>query len=169
MEDKLVKCMIYDQPRPERFKAFTFPQNHFHGVRGIFIMYSVGDVDSFVNVRLWHSEIKKFGSFMQMEQEKVLTVPVCLVGNKCEQADSARAVTYEDGVAMASELGIPLFFECSCKAGMNVNESVVHLAKYILDPPEVPDPVVAVAEVAEESASEDGSDGQFSIYDCSIS
>lgn len=97
---------------------------------GILMVYDVTDEKSFnstspctvslltADVRTWHSQI---------EQHASEGVNKILIGNKCDW-DDKRAVTLEQGKALADELGLR-FLETSAKANEGVEEAFFTLAR----------------------------------------
>lgn len=70
------------------------------------------------DVRTWHSQI---------EQHASAGVNKILIGNKCDW-DEKRAVTLEQGRALADEFGLR-FLETSAKANEGVEEAFFTLAR----------------------------------------
>lgn len=96
---------------------------------GILIVYDVTDEKSFnsehnnsspltADVRTWHAQI---------EQHASAGVNKILIGNKCDW-DEKRAVTLEQGRALADEFGLR-FLETSAKANEGVEEAFFTLAR----------------------------------------
>jgi GTPase KRas protein len=56
-------------------------------------------------------------------------VPMVLVGNKCD-LENERAISTEDGQALATKWGIP-FFECSAKKRINHEECFYQVVREI--------------------------------------
>ncbi|RSH77215.1 GTP-binding protein [Apiotrichum porosum] len=102
----------------ERFRTITTA--YYRGAMGILIVYDVTDEKSFNNVRTWHSQI---------EQHASAGVNKILIGNKCDW-DEKRAVTLEQGRALADEFGLR-FLETSAKANEGVEEAFFTLARDI--------------------------------------
>ena len=79
-----------------------------------------------VDIRTWFSNV---------EQHATEGVNKILIGNKCDWEEK-RAVSTEQGEALAAELGIP-FIEVSAKSNINVDKAFYSLAadikKRILD------------------------------------
>jgi GTPase SAR1 family protein len=63
-----------------------------------------------------------------VEQHASEGVHKILIGNKCDWEEK-RAVTEEQGRALAEELGVP-FMETSAKSNINVDEAFFSLARY---------------------------------------
>ena len=121
VRDKIVQLCIWDSAGNERFRTIT--ESYYRGVSGIVIVYDVCYRNSF-------EEVENF--FVQIRDRAHIRVKVVLVGAKCElgtQDDkhhaaagySARAVSYEEGKALADRYGIP-FFEASAKENIMVDE-----------------------------------------------
>ena len=49
------------------------------------------------------------------------SIPIILIGNKCDLSEDKRKVSNEEGIQKSNEYKIP-FFETSCKDGININE-----------------------------------------------
>jgi GTPase SAR1 family protein len=76
--------------------------------------------DGFVDIRTWFSNV---------EQHATEGVNKILIGNKCDWEEK-RAVSTEQGQALADELGIP-FLEVSAKSNINVDKAFYSLAANI--------------------------------------
>ena len=74
----------------------------------------------FADIRTW---------FANVEQHATEGVNKILIGNKCDWEEK-RAVSKEQGQALADELGIP-FLEVSAKANINIEEAFFSLANDI--------------------------------------
>ena len=55
-----------------------------------------------------------------------------LVGNKADVPDESRAVSAEQGAALAAEFGVP-FFEASAKTGEGVDEAFLAVAREVVE------------------------------------
>jgi len=87
---------------------------------GILLVYDVTDEKSFNNIRTWFSNV---------EQHASEGVNKILIGNKCDWEEK-RAVSTEQGQALADELGIP-FLEVSAKSNINIEKAFYSLASDI--------------------------------------
>lgn len=84
------------------------------------MVYSVTSIRTFQHAQKLLTHIQKM---------KSARIPVVLVGNKADMADS-REVSTADGTAFASQAGIS-FFETSAKTNLNVAESVHQLVRLV--------------------------------------
>ena len=111
------KLQIWDTAGPERFRTIT--SSYYRGAHGIFIMFDLGDRDSFHNVRHWISETKKHAS---------KNVCIILVGNKNDLTTESnpRVVSYEEAALLATASDIP-YYECSSVTGEHVTDIVCNM------------------------------------------
>ncbi|CDO95906.1 unnamed protein product [Kluyveromyces dobzhanskii CBS 2104] len=116
---KRVKLQLWDTAGQERFRTITTA--YYRGAMGIVLIYDVTDERTFENIRQWFSTVNQHAS------EDVVML---LVGNKKDM--ETRTVSFEQGEALAKELGIP-FIEASAKDDTNVSEIFFTLAKLIQD------------------------------------
>ncbi|KAF2210687.1 hypothetical protein CERZMDRAFT_113220 [Cercospora zeae-maydis SCOH1-5] len=118
LDGKRVKLQIWDTAGQERFRTITTA--YYRGAMGILLVYDVTDERSFNNIRTWFSNV---------EQHATEGVNKILIGNKCDWEEK-RAVSTEQGQALADELGIP-FMEVSAKSNINVDKAFYNLASDI--------------------------------------
>ncbi|RZC77059.1 hypothetical protein C5167_001197 [Papaver somniferum] len=105
---KKLKLTIWDTAGQERFRTVT--SSYYRGVQGVIL-------DS------WAKDVQLY-----------CTNPACvkmLVGNQVDR-ESERAVTREEGSALAQEMGC-LFLECSAKTQRNVQQCFEELALKLFD------------------------------------
>lgn len=130
-----------DTAGQERFRAIT--RSYYRGAHGILIVYDVTDAVSFCHVRSWLSELARFHSPSSISSDVLSpvshivsssfvsndpTMPsLILVGNKADCPAALRQVTFQQGQALASSLGIP-FLETSAKTSANVERAFFDLA-----------------------------------------
>ncbi|XP_030541119.1 ras-related protein RABC2a-like [Rhodamnia argentea] len=121
---KRLKLTIWDTAGQERFRTLT--SSFYRNAHGIILVYDVTRRETFTNLSdLWAKEVELYST----NQDCVKM----LVGNKVDR-DSDRAVTKEEGVALAGELGC-LFAECSAKTRENVEKCFEQLALKIMEVP----------------------------------
>ncbi|CAL9736728.1 ras-related protein Sec4p [Monosporozyma servazzii] len=114
---KKVKLQLWDTAGQERFRTITTA--YYRGAMGIILVYDVTDERTFANVKQWFKTVNDHAN----DDAQLL-----LVGNKSDM--DTRIVTYEQGEALAQELGLP-FIESSAKDDSNVNDIFFTLAKLI--------------------------------------
>ncbi|XP_038993047.1 ras-related protein RABC2a-like isoform X3 [Hibiscus syriacus] len=108
----------------ERFRTLT--SSYYRGAQGIILVYDVTRRETFTNLSdVWAKELELHST----NQECVKM----LVGNKVDR-DSERAVSREEGTALAKELGC-MFLECSAKTRENVEQCFKELALKIMEVP----------------------------------
>lgn len=121
---KRLKLTIWDTAGQERFRTLT--SSYYRGAQGIILVYDVTRRESFTNLSdVWAKEVELYSN----NQDCVKM----LVGNKVDK-ESERAVTREEGIALAKELG-SLFLECSAKTRENVQHCFEELALKIMEVP----------------------------------
>eukprot|EP00475_Leptophrys_vorax_P002319 TRINITY_DN112_c0_g5_i1.p1 TRINITY_DN112_c0_g5~~TRINITY_DN112_c0_g5_i1.p1 ORF type:complete len:266 (+),score=59.94 TRINITY_DN112_c0_g5_i1:145-942(+) len=106
LPDRTLRLQIWDTAGQERFRSLI--PSYIRDCAVAFVLYDVAERSSFEHVQEWVHRIKNEGG------ERVVVV---LCGNKCDVDN--RAVSTEEGEALASDLGA-LFFETSAKTGENV-------------------------------------------------
>ena len=112
VQGKVVKLQIWDTAGQERFRTLTTA--YYRSAHGIILVYDVNEKDSFLHLRDWLDEVKRYACG---------GVNKLLVGNKCDLVDK-RQVDYELAKSYAENLKIS-FIETSAKDCTNV-EQVFH-------------------------------------------
>ncbi|KAF8403148.1 hypothetical protein HHK36_011245 [Tetracentron sinense] len=108
----------------ERFRTLT--SSYYRGAQGIILVYDVTRRETFTNLSdVWAKEVELYST----NQDCIKM----LVGNKVDR-DSERAVTREEGAALAKDCGC-LFLECSAKTRENVEQCFEELTLKIQDIP----------------------------------
>ncbi|KYG50152.1 hypothetical protein M433DRAFT_170737 [Acidomyces richmondensis BFW] len=125
LDGKKVKLQIWDTAGQERFRTITTA--YYRGAMGILLVYDVTDERSFNSVYFPPHDIRTW--FSNVEQHATEGVNKILIGNKCDWEEK-RAVSTEQGQALADELGIP-FMEVSAKSNINVEKAFFSLASDI--------------------------------------
>jgi small GTP-binding protein len=118
LDGKRVKLQIWDSAGQERFRNIT--SSYYRNCSGIIIVYDVTRQDSFDKVTDWITEVRRF----------VPTVPLIVVGNKCDRDD--RQVSTEAGQALASNQGL-IFLETSAKMNTNIETAFQELSKKLIE------------------------------------
>ncbi|CAN1134828.1 Ras-related protein RABC2a [Linum perenne] len=121
---KRLKLTIWDTAGQERFRTLT--SSYYRNAQGIILVYDVTRRVTFTNLSdVWAKEVELY----RTNQDCVKM----LVGNKVDK-DSDRAVTREEGMELAKQLGC-LFLECSAKTRENVEQCFEELALKIMEVP----------------------------------
>ncbi|XP_051130173.1 ras-related protein RABC2a-like [Andrographis paniculata] len=121
---KRLKLTIWDTAGQERFRTLT--SSYYRGAHGIILVYDVTRRETFDNLsEVWAKELELYST----NQDRIKMI----VGNKSDR-ESERAVTREEGIALAKELGC-LFVECSAKTRENVEQCFEELATKIMEVP----------------------------------
>jgi len=115
LEGKRIKLQIWDTAGQERFRTIT--TSYFRGAQGILLVYDVTDRQTFMSIRNWVAQIQVHAD---------VNVNKILIGNKCDMSEQ-RAVSYEEGEALAKEYSIH-FFETSAKQDINVEKAFMTIA-----------------------------------------
>ncbi|CAM8913657.1 unnamed protein product [Rhodiola kirilowii] len=122
--DKRLKLTIWDTAGQERFRTLT--SSYYRGAQGIILVYDVTRRETFTNLSdVWAKEVELYST----NQDCVKM----LVGNKVD-IDAERAVSRDEGIALAKELGC-LFLECSARTRENVEQCFQELALKIMEVP----------------------------------
>lgn len=117
MEEKILKLQIWDTAGQESFRSIT--RIFYRGAQCVFLTYDITRMETFRNIKDWHSEIKQHAA------EDVL---VYLIGNRADLEDS-RQVKREDALAYCKENNIHHFYETSALTGLNVEKVFVQATK----------------------------------------
>lgn len=121
---KKLKLTIWDTAGQERFRTLT--SSYYRGAQGIILVYDVTRRDTFTNLSdVWAKELELYSTNKDCVK--------MLVGNKLDR-ESERAVSREEGLALAKELGC-LFLECSAKTRENVEQCFEELVLKIMEVP----------------------------------
>lgn len=117
-DGKRVKLQIWDSAGQERFRNIT--SSYYRNCSGIIIVYDVTRRESFDKVTDWIAEVRRF----------VPTVPLIVVGNKCDRED--RQVSKEDGQQLAEKQEL-IFLETSAKENTNIEAAFQQLSKKLIE------------------------------------
>ncbi|KAH9258681.1 hypothetical protein BASA81_003183 [Batrachochytrium salamandrivorans] len=113
-----LRLELWDTAGQERFKSIT--ASYLRGAQGILICYDIADRKSFQQVDVWIQDIHQFAD---------VAANLVLVGTKSDLT-STRQVSEQEGRALADAHGI-LFFECSAKNQISVEQPFMGLAKQV--------------------------------------
>ncbi|KAG8738916.1 hypothetical protein FRC10_006385 [Ceratobasidium sp. 414] len=117
---ELVKTVLWDTAGQEAFRAMIKPL--YRGTNGVFLVYSIADLESFNQCIGWLTEIRS-----NVDEN----IPIMLVGNQIDRAEE-RTVQTSDAQAFAVEHGL-LFAEVSGKHGTNLDYAFQRLVHEIFN------------------------------------
>jgi len=120
IDDQVVRLQIWDTAGQEKFRSLI--PSYIRDASVAFVMYSVTDAATFLNVDSWVEKIRA-------EKEDALII---LVANKIDCSADDRVVSKEEGEDKAKELGL-VYSETSAKSGKNVKKIFQLAAKSIVD------------------------------------
>ncbi|TXG58424.1 hypothetical protein EZV62_016253 [Acer yangbiense] len=121
---KRLKLTVWDTAGQERFRTLT--SSYYRGAQGIILVYDVTRRETFTNLSdVWAKEVELYSTNRDCVK--------MLVGNKVDR-ESERAVSREEGIALAKEHGC-MFLECSAKTRENVEQCFEELALKIMEVP----------------------------------
>jgi small GTP-binding protein len=116
---KTVKAQIWDTAGQERYRAIT--SSYYKGAMGALLLYDMTYSVSFRNLGRWLKELRDHAG----------TVPVMLVGNKCDLRER-RSILEQEGIKLAESEHL-LFLEASASDATNVEAAFTRLITEILD------------------------------------
>lgn len=118
--EKIVQQQIWDTAGQERFRSIT--SSYYRLSNGVMIIFDVMNRESFDNINYWMEQTNKHSG-----QDAVKYI----VGNKCDIPSSERAMTVEEGRALAQSLGCK-YFEVSAKDNTGIDALFEEIATDML-------------------------------------
>lgn len=118
IDGERVKLQIWDTAGQERYRTLT--STYYRGTHGVIIVYDVNNLESFLNIKRWLSEIDQ-------NCEQIYRV---LVGNKNDTPEW-KVVMTEEAQRYADQMCVRLF-ETSAKENVNVEEMFMTVARKLL-------------------------------------
>lgn len=116
-----INVLFYDSAGHDRFRHLI--KQHYHGAKGIILVYDVTDSSSFNNVTEWMKNIKENADGHS---------EILLIGNKMDLT-SERVVSKEQGEEVAKQYDNIKAYETSAKTGENTGEAFLNLVHRILE------------------------------------
>lgn len=117
IDNTKIKLQIWDTAGQERFKTIT--SAYYRGANGIFLVYDVSDIESFVNLEKWVEDVRKYAA----PNPKIF-----VVANKI---DLQRRITEKQGKKFAESINAE-YVEISAKDNLNVELSFNLIAESLL-------------------------------------
>lgn len=159
--------MLLDTAGQERFR--TLSTSYYRGAHGIVFVYDVTNRATFDQMDSWFAEAEANTAVAAA----AAPCQFCLVGSKVDRAGTSRAVSAEEGAALAAKYhdddsDKPLFFETSARTGENVREPFMALVDRIVasGPKSAPRRAAATVSLGAGSGGEDEGGGYLSGCAC---
>ncbi|XP_048404461.2 EF-hand calcium-binding domain-containing protein 4B isoform X2 [Stegostoma tigrinum] len=115
VDNCLLALQLWDTAGQERFRSVT--KQFFRKADGVVLMYDITAATTFSAIRQWLESVQEGAG------PEVL---ILLLANKTD-LERKRQVASEQGRRLAKEYNL-IFYECSAFSGVNVTESMMHLA-----------------------------------------
>ncbi len=124
VDDEEMKLLIWDTAGQEKYKSLA--RTWYKQAKGVLIVFSVIDKNSYNNVRRWMDDLVN----------EIDNFSLIIVGNKSDLVEK-RVVSFEQGEEMANEFNVPYFETCIYSEkmpqhGVEINEIFFELSKEIL-------------------------------------
>lgn len=123
------------QAGQERFR--TLSNSYYRGTHGVVFVYDLTDRGTFAQMDDWFAEAE--ANTAGAGGSNGVPYQYCLVASKSDRADTSRAVSAEEGRALACSYSDgspdepePLFFESSARTGENVRALFIALVDRIV-------------------------------------
>ncbi|KAB5575887.1 ras family-domain-containing protein [Coniochaeta sp. 2T2.1] len=120
---KPYRLTLFDTAGQERFR--TLSTSFYRGAHAVILVYDISSRASFLTMDRWFEEV---------ENNTVPEVALYLVGTKLDKAQTSRAVSVEEGEALAAAHGAR-FCEASAKTTENVRKSFVEVVDMVVSNP----------------------------------
>ncbi|XP_072407868.1 EF-hand calcium-binding domain-containing protein 4B-like [Chiloscyllium punctatum] len=118
VDNCLLALQLWDTAGQERFRSVT--KQFFRKADGVVLMYDITAATTFHAVRQWLENVQEGAG------PEIL---ILLLANKTD-LESKRQVASEEGHRLAKECNL-IFYECSAFSGVNITESMMHLARLL--------------------------------------
>ena len=120
LHGKSVKLQIWVLGGEERFRFLL--GNYCHGANGAMIIHDITNMKSLDQMLEW----------IKIIREEVGDIPIMLVGNKLDLAES-REINIEEGIEIAKKYNLSSYKEISSKTGQNIERIFEDLTDIVLN------------------------------------
>ncbi|XP_068162955.1 EF-hand calcium-binding domain-containing protein 4B isoform X2 [Antennarius striatus] len=120
MDNMQIAMQLWDTAGQERYRSIT--KQFFRKADGVVVIYDVTQEDSFRAVKSWLNNVQEAAGE---------GIPILLLGNKMDIGGD-RQVSFKEADHLAYENNV-IFFEVSAYTGKNVTESLMHLARVLME------------------------------------
>eukprot|EP01059_Diplonema_ambulator_P017804 TRINITY_DN298_c1_g2_i1.p1 TRINITY_DN298_c1_g2~~TRINITY_DN298_c1_g2_i1.p1 ORF type:complete len:507 (+),score=88.57 TRINITY_DN298_c1_g2_i1:355-1875(+) len=121
VDSKICFLEVVDMAGQEEYASLR--SQYYRKSDGLLAVYSITDPSSLEELKAQYAEV--------LQERDATSVPMVLIGNKCDVADAERMVTREDGFKIAAGFGDVPFFETSAKEKTNIAEAFHQLVREI--------------------------------------
>ena len=120
INNKIVRIQIWDTAGMENFRSIT--RSYYKNSACALVVYDICNRDSFNNIETWIIDCKK---------NAPKTINFVIVGSKLD-LEKQRQVPIQDGIELSTKYNC-LFYECSSKTGINIDDIFINSSKLILE------------------------------------
>ena len=117
--ERTCKIQVWDTAGEERFRDIA--RAYYRGVHGFILVYDVGDISSFEDLKYWLEQIREHADASRLD--------IVVAANKCD--DCQTVVPPQEGEEFARSNGC-VFFEVSAKTGSNIDAMFTCLAELMV-------------------------------------
>ena len=121
VDKQRVKVTLWDTGGQERFHSLA--PNYLRGSDGVVLAFGLDDRKSFGSVGRWSQAVA--------DATDASKTPIVLVANKADLPAEHQTVGYDEGEALAEQLGAP-FYATSARTGQNVDLAIMRLVRLAL-------------------------------------
>ncbi|MFW9916010.1 MAG: Rab family GTPase [Candidatus Thorarchaeota archaeon] len=127
--EKKVLLQIWDLAG--HMRATQVKEHFYRGAAGCFLVYDVENQDSYDNLALWHSDVKK----------KMPNTKIAVLANKLDLCEGAQEIqkARQDLQVIAKEFEAQIRFGTSAKTGENVEEAFTQMTRNLVQVSETRD------------------------------
>lgn len=117
IDGKKLKMQLWDTSGQEKYKSIA--ENYYKNAKGMILVYSVAEKNSFADIEDWLKQIKS---------KSRKDICLVLVGSQIDKPN--RFISTDEGQKVAKKYGIG-FFETSAKTGENIKDVFRYIAKEV--------------------------------------
>lgn len=120
INNKIIRIQIWDTAGMENFRSIT--RSYYKNSICALVVYDICNRESFNNIEKWILDCKK---------NAPKSINFVIVGSKLD-LEQQRQVPIQDGIELSTKYN-SLFYECSAKTGINIDDIFINSAKLIYE------------------------------------